>query len=203
MFITFKSKNIEHNTTNSFDDYSQRITKIVKRNQKINRLEFLNSIRDFGDRFEKENTPEIMNKKSIKLAQNLVSLKKEDLAGIIYSFLVKFNKDNYEKKEECAINALAIAIRLKDPIHIMARANDLKEIYKVTAKGSKKHLKTIYEEKRAIKKNIDDYERLKTNNRNIVRGLKSKENYQQMLAAIKIEIAELIMNENQNEAIFG
>ena len=60
----------------------------------------------------------------------------------MYSLLLRINPKNSPIIEQIARNALLIAKRLHDPVHIMARANDLKEIYKITENGSKKHLKS-------------------------------------------------------------
>ena len=147
-----------------------------------------------GDSFVNQNAKEQMNKKSTWFAESLVSQKANDLAGIIYSILVKLNYDNPSLREKFATNALAIATRVKDPIHIMARANDLKEIYKITAKGSDKHIKVLYQEKRALNDIINNYDKLKQEHRTVSRDLSPIDGYKKKLGAIKFEIGSLLLN---------
>ena len=54
--------------------------------------------------------------------------------------------------EEFATNALKIAKRLNDPVGIMARANDLREVYKVFPPKNDKFMSILYDEKHALNK---------------------------------------------------
>ena len=198
--INFNEKNIAQNPLKSFDRYSEKVLDIVKRNSKVDRTTFVSELKVLGDVFEKKNEKTLMNKKTKKLAETLVSLKNQDLAGIVYSFLVKFNKGDDKLVEEFATNALAIAVRLKDYVHIQARAGNLKELYKRKEYGSDKHLNAIYQQKKALNEVIRSYDSVKQNQRTIKTEMKPIENYEASLAAVKLEIAELIMAKDKNSA---
>ena len=164
--IIFNSKIIKSNPIQAYDNYAQNVIKILRANSVVDSSSFSAGLHTIGEAFVAQNAKEQMNKKSKWLAETLVSLKQENLAGMIYSFIVKWNYDNPNLRELFATNALAIATRLKDCIHIMARANDLKEIYKLTARGSDKHIKVLYQEKRALSDIINNYENLKAKHQN-------------------------------------
>jgi len=181
-----------------FDAFSTYIVNSVKKEKVINPLQFSNELRNIGDIFVSNGQKEIMNKKSKWLAETLVSMKNLKLAGRIYSYLIKLNKGNNKMIEEFAQNGLIIAKRLSDPVHIMARANDLKEIYKYTKPGSEAHLKVLFDEKRALTDIVRNYDNAKKRNVAIVRDLKPIEDYEEKLAAIKIEIAEAFLNSGKN-----
>ncbi len=83
----------------------------------------------------------------------------------------------------------------------MARANDLKEIYKVTQPNSDKHLKTLQTEKRALKEICENYTKVQGRFHTIKRAMKPVEGYELKLAAIRYEIAQIIKTENKRLAV--
>ncbi len=184
----------------SFETFSYNTIKLTKKSKPINPLAFSNQLREIGDLFIKENQQEGMNNLTKRLAETLVSLKNHQLAGRIYSYLIKFNKDDRKLVEEYATNALIIAKRLHDPVHTMARANDLKEIYKFTQPNSNKHLSVLYDEKRALNNIVKDYEGAKKRYASAHTEMKPVENYEAQLAGIKIEIAELLIKREEKGA---
>ena len=177
----------------SFDNFSSIILNRVKTNKVVNPVQFTNDLRDFGDKFIAQEQKQVMNRKSKWLAETLVGLKNLNLAGRVYSYLIKFNKGNNKMIEEFAQNGLIIAKRLSDPLHIMARANDLKEIYKYTKPASDKHLRVLYDEKRALSDIVKDYEGARKRNVATTRDLRPVDSYEEKLAAIKVEIAEVLI----------
>lgn len=193
MKLKFNPKTIENSPIKAYDAYAQNVIKAIKRNAVVDKASFSRELHELADSFINQNAQEQMNKKSAWLAESLVALKADDLAGIVYSFLVKLNYGSPKLREKFAINALAIATRQKDSIHIMARANDLKELYKLTAKGSDKHIKVLYQEKRALQDIIKNYDKLKSERKTIAKDLVPIEGYQKKLAAIKFELGELLM----------
>lgn len=176
-----------------FDKFSEHIIKSTKINKTINHTIFSERLAKFADSFEKSEQKDVLTKEAEKLAQKLVSLKNYNIAGKIYSFLIKFNKGNIEALEKLATNALIIAKRLHDPIHIMARANDLKEIYKITKPVSEKYISVLYDEKRALNKIVKEYEKVNKFRVSKNRELRPVQGYEAKLAAVKLEIAENIL----------
>lgn len=184
----------------SFDALSYNTIRSTKLSKPINPLVFSNQLREIGDVFVKEDQKDRMNILTKKLAETLVSLKNLPIAGRIYSYLIKFNKGDRKLIEEYATNALIIAKRLHDPVHTMARANDLKEVYKFTQPHSDKHLSVLYDEKRALNTIVRNYESSKRRFVSINTEMKPVENYEEQLAGIKIEIAETLIKRGDNSA---
>ena len=176
-----------------FETFSYNTLQRTKEKKVINPLVFSNQLREMGDYFVNKEQKEDLNKYSRRFAETLVSQKSLELAGRVYSFLIKFNKGNRKAVEEFATNALIIAKRLHDPVHIMARANDLKEIYKYTKPASDKHMKVLYDEKRALSDIIKNYSGAQKRNVSIAREMRPVESYEEKLAAIKVEIAEMLI----------
>ena len=142
-----------------------------------------------------------MNKASKNFAQQLVNLKEDNLAGIIYSFLIKFNEGNNELVKELATNALAIAKRFHDPVHIMARSRNLADLFHKTEPGSQNHLKMLYEEKRAIRDVIKNYDSIDKRYKTVKTQLKPIQNYEQMLCIVLVSIAKILKKTNPTQAI--
>ena len=174
--------NFTANTNKSFEVFSQQVLKSSQRGQKINLKEFTHNLTSYADSFT--TNKDVMNKKSKKFAEALVGLNKDNMASVVYSFLIKLNHGNLSAIEEFATNALKIAKRLKDPVHIMARANDLREVYKITPPKDDRFITILYEEKRALKDIVKNYDNIKVNNKN----LKSKDNYRALLAEVQYDI---------------
>lgn len=170
------------NPNKTFDVFSQRVLKNIKRGQKLNLQDFTKELTTFEDCFEANEN--ILNKKSKNLAETLVSLNKDSMASIVYNFLIKVNNGNIKLIEEFATNALKIAKRLNDPVGIMARANDLREVYKVFPPKNDKFMSILYDEKHALNKIINNFDNLQKQNKN----LKPKESYQALLADVKFDI---------------
>ena len=177
------------NSQRMLEAFSTHVLKATKRNQKLNPQDFSDRLKGIGDAFVKQDQITSMNKGSRALAERLVSMNNLPFAGRVYSFLIKLNKGNDKAVEEFATNALAIAKRLHDPIHIMARTNDLKEIYKKSPND--KYLSLLFDEKRALNMIIKDYNRVKQQFETARTKMKPIENYEAKLAAIKLEIGEI------------
>ena len=201
MKIGCSNQKIEKNPMKAFQILNEKVLKGVKRNQNIPTGSFAYELNDLGDVFEKQGQKEVMNKASLKLAETLVSLKNSELAGVIYSFLVKFNEKNPKKAEEFATNGLAVAKRLKDDVHIVARCINLRDIYKTTAPKSEKHLSIMYEEKRALKNIVTDYDGAKKRFNTISRQIAPKPKYEFLLGSVKTEIAKFLLEKEPKTAL--
>ena len=178
-----------------------KITKSLKKKEPIDIKAFSSELHDIGDAFVSRSEVECLNKHGKRFAENLVKLGDNNLAGIIYSLIIRVNPKQSTIVEQVATNALAIAKRLSDPVHIMARANDLKEIYKFTQHGSEKHLRTLQTEKRALNAICTNYEGVQKRYRTLKREMRPIEAYELKLAAIRFEIAEILANTNKQAAI--
>ena len=189
MKLEFNPQRIVKNPGKSFDIFSQKVMKSIKRQEKVDASAFSCELMSIGDVFEKQGKKPVMNKMAQRLAETLVNIGDSNLSGIIYSFLIKFNKDNAKIAEQIALNALAIANRQKDSIHIMARSYDLKEIYKQTEYGSEKHLK------------VTNYDNVIKKYRTVTREAKPKETYELMLCDNIFEIIEILKKKEPKRAL--
>lgn len=182
--------------SNLYKTFSQSVKSDISKKKTINPKNYSCKLHDIGRVFEQENKTSDLNRMTARLAEYLVSTKCDGLAGITYSFLIKLNKDNPKIVEEMATKALAIAKRQHDPVHIMARANDLKRIYKITEPGSDKHIKILYEIKRALTTICTNYESTRNRYRSVSTKMKPRQQYEIMLASIKIEIGRALKVNN-------
>ena len=201
MKVKFSTGKLTQNPKSAFDIFTQKITRSVKRKDNIDLSDFSHELYTLGDVFEKQNNKELMNKASKNFAQQLVNLKEDNLAGIIYSFLIKFNEGNNELVKELATNALAIAKRFHDPVHIMARSRNLADLFHKTEPGSQNHLKMLYEEKRAIRDVIKNYDSIDKRYKTVKTQLKPIQNYEQMLCIVLVSIAKILKKTNPTQAI--
>lgn len=179
-----------------------KVKKGIKNKEKIDLPSYYSSFTNISEVYEKQNNITELNKKSKQFAETLVNLGSPNLAGIIYSVLIKINKSNPEIVEQLATNALAIAKRFNDNVHIMARCENLARIYEKREFGSHKHIKTLYTEKKSLAEICKDYDKTKKRFRTISTKMKPIENYEKMLSTVKLRIAEIIMHENPKEALY-
>ena len=201
MKLILKPQQVTTHPKKALLQLEDQVTKKLQRNQNIDVKKFSYDLHEIGDAFVKRNEVECLNKHGKRFAEILVSLGNHNLAGIIYSLIIKLNPKHTMVVEQTATNALAIAKRFNDPVHIMARANDLKEIYKISQNGSKKHLQTLQTEKRALLDICNNYEGVKKRYQTLKRKMRPVDSYELKLAAIRYEIAQVLQKTNKNEAI--
>lgn len=201
MKIAAKPQQIYNAPKKAFCELENKITRRIQRKETINTTEFSCQLHDIGESFARRNQLDSLNNQGRRLAEKLVGLGNNTLAGIVYSLLIKINPKGSPIIEQLATNALVIARRFHDPIHVMARCNNLKELYKITQPGSKKHLKILQEEKRALNEICKNYEKVQNRYCTQRREMRPVEAYERQLAAIKFEIAEIMQQSNKKEAI--
>lgn len=189
------------NPEKAFDLFEHEVTRIVSKKEDVEPISFFAELKCIINKFLQNNQTEKLNKNSIRLAERLVGLGSGRLAGIIYSLLIKANSDNPELVVRLATNGLAIAKRFHDPVHIMARCEDLRRIYNVTCPQSEKMLKVLYEEKRALNSINKNYKSAQNRFITISKEMKSLDNYQIMQGAVQIQIAKILKNSNPQAAI--
>ena len=191
----------EENTMKAFQLFKQNVHNAIQQGKDIDYRSFYNSLISFGDRFELQEQRHIMNCSIANFAENLASQKQYDLASIIYGILIKSNWNNSYLLEQFGLKGLAIAKKLNDPIHIMARADNLNQLYRATEYGSKKHLQALVEEEKALKTIVSNYDLARKNYKTIFREPLPFEHYEFMLCGIKMEIAKINIDSNPLLAI--
>lgn len=184
-----------------FKSLSKNVRSTVKHGYEVDKNAFAQSIRVVGDSFEYQGQKHIMNYKGAQLAEKLVYNQQLDLASIIYGVLIKNNEHNPVLLEEFAKRGLALARKTNDPIHIMARLDDLNHLYRKTEYGSKKHFKILSEEKNVLLEIVKHYDKAVQRYNTISRPPLTKNHYEFMLCGIRMEIAKIIMEKNPFIAI--
>lgn len=190
---------VKQNPKELFDIFSQRVTRNIRQGKTTDPKAFSSELYKIGDMFEKQRKIPQMNNDAKRLAETLVSLNENNLSGIVYSFLIKFNQDNSKLIEQLAVKALAIAKRLKDPVHIVARILDIIKSCDRTQPQS--FLKLLYEEKRALASIIKNYDNASKKYNSVSRQIKPKENYESMLVNVKIRIARTLKDKEPKIAL--
>ena len=200
MKLTFNPKTIARDPFGAYKTFNNDVKRIVCRKQPIDLLSFASNIKIIADSFESQNKIESMNKISRDLIEFLVNQKQGNLAGIAYSVLIKLNANNPQVVEDLAIKSLAIARRFNDPVHIMARAQELNRIYAKTEKGSEKHIKYLRIANAALKDICKNYSTsMKDRYHNVSREIKPLESYEILLCDVKSRLAQYIRaSEPQN-----
>ena len=201
MALLFNPRLLSRNSLLAFRRMSDNVHGTISSGQAVDRRSLFASVQTLGDTFESQGQKHLLNSEGAILAQSLAARKEYDLSSIIYGILIKRNKENPFLLEEFAKKALASAKKTKDAIHIMARADDLNNLYRITEYGSKKHLKVLFEEKNALLSIINNYEGAIRNYRTISRKPLSKEHYEFMLCGIRMEIAKILEAEYPLQAI--
>ncbi len=175
-----------------YKNFTNGIKKKISEDISIKPMSYSCQLHDLGMRFEQQNQRTELNRLSSRFAEFLVSVGEQSLAGITYSFLIKLNKGNIKFVEEIAIKALAIAKRQHDPVHIMARANDLKKIYEKIEPGSDRHIKILYEIKRALNNICKNYASSQKRFMSVSTKMKPLKQYELMLASIQIDLGKAL-----------
>ena len=192
---------LERSAIKAFGQLTQKVNRSIMLRQNVSQRGLFASLMDLGDRFEMQGQHHIMNTKSAEFAEDLLSKKEYDLASIVYGILIKINRNNPALTEEFAKKALSVAKKTGDPIHIMARADDLNYLYRQTEYGSKKHFQALLEEKKALVEIVTNYEGAVRKYRTLTRQPLTKDRYEFMLCGIKMEIAKIKLETNPLLAI--
>lgn len=184
-----------------YEKFTSGIKKDISANRPINYKSFSCRLNDVSKAFEQQNNKADFNRIMSRFAEFLVSKDNKSLAGIVYSLLIKLNQNNPKILEELATKALKIAKQQHDPVHTMARANDLKRIYKITQPESDKHIKILYDIKRSLTDICTNYDKAKSRYKSVRAKLKPVEQYEIMLGSIKLEIGKALLNKDKKLAI--
>lgn len=187
---------IERNALKAFRQLTRNINHRIQQGQIVNPKSLYASLMSLGDRFELQGQHHVMNLQSSNFAEKLVAQGQYNLASIIYGILLKSNEKNPFLLEHFGQKALAAARKTNDPIHIMARADDLNNLYRITEYGSSKHYKVLTEEKKALENIVYNYKRAIRKYKTISREPLPLDHYEFMLCGIKMEIAKIKMDTN-------
>ena len=134
------------------------------------------------------------------LAEKMKSVKQDNLAGIIYSFLIKFNENNPMLLKEFASKALCIAKKQKDSVHVAARTGELCQVYKTYDIHGENYLACLNLRKKALNDICSNYDTVGKRFRTISRKINTKDTYNELLIRTKLDIARELIVTNKPEA---
>lgn len=199
--FVFKDNNIK-NPDKTFNMFEKTVTQLSKNKSKVDKSSFLALLNELVYTFKKNNQLDFINNHGKRLAESLVSLGNGEISAIIYSTLIKLNINNPRQIKHLATNGLILAKRMHDPVHIMSRCENLRQIYKIEAPHSREMLKILRTEKKALQEISTNYDKVKNRYKTVSRKMKPQDNYKMMLCAIKIELAKILKDESPKEALF-
>lgn len=134
------------------------------------------------------------------LAEKMRSAKQDNIAAIIYSFLIKFNADNPKLLKEFASKALDIAKEQKDSVHVAARAGEICQVYKTYDIHGASYLSCLHLRKKALNDVYTNYDTAGARYRTISRQINEKDIYLELLIKTKYDIANELIVTNKQEA---
>ncbi len=134
------------------------------------------------------------------LAAKLVEQKNNDFAGIIMSALCKLTEFMPNQLEKFAMNGYEIAKANGDPIHMMARLNDLRKVYYRRPEKLYQYIQVLYKQEKCLKELTNHYETLSETHKTVTRRLAPKKDYKQMLAHVQTEIGKLTKKKHPQDA---
>ena len=168
-------------------------------NKKTNAQYVSSQLKRYENQYKKINALESFIENTSKLLVGLENRGLTDIAGIIYSGLVKIPTLTYETKEDIILKGLKNAKNNGDNVHALARIVDLKYLYK-NCKAKKKFIKTLFEEEKILKSIVDEYEKNKSAYRTVARSMSSIEKYNFKLATSKVDLGKALLRTNPEMA---
>lgn len=192
---------VHENPRAAFDNYSQHVSRMAERTENMSCEDLYVGLKNITNEYKAQSQTGIMNTMVKGLIQSLVSLKQDNLASIMYSYMIKLNKDNPKLVKEYAINALAVAKRADDPVHIMARANDIANVCFKTKPGSEEHIKYLKIQHDALVDICTNYHTTLPKRYNTIsKELLPLDNYKVKLCFVKLNLAEYTYYKNYKDA---
>lgn len=134
------------------------------------------------------------------LARDLVKDEKIDFAGIVLSALCKLTQFIPDQLEKYATKGLRVAEMNNDPIHMMARLNDLRNLYFRKPDKLHQYLGVLHKQEQCLKEIIGNYCGALESFHTVQRHPAPKKDYELMLAHIQTEISKITKRKHPQEA---
>lgn len=192
MYATQNFRAAQNTTIQAYRSFSNELTNIVNKKHSLNINKYYGRFYELARAFNKEDGIREFTKLSRSLMEFLVSKDCDNMAGIICSILIRFNKETNNSKnvEDLALRGIAIARRSNDVVHIAARANDMNVVLRQKEPGSDRHIKYLKVQNQALEDLCRDY------NKDVVKKCSTNskelaplENYEGSLCYVKLDIA--------------
>ena len=135
-----------------------------------------------------------------RFAGQLAEHENNDFAGIIMSALCKLTQLFPEKQEPFAIKGYKIAKANGDPIHMMARLNDLRKIYYRRSEKLYQYIQVLYKQEKCLKELTKNYANAIKSYKSVTRQAAKQRDYEQMLAHVQTEIGKITKRKHSHDA---
>ncbi len=160
---------------------------------------FYGAVRRRAFEYQCINQVSVAGEKLSELAKKFLDMGKLDFAGIICSMISKFRQLPFEIREKYVLQAIDVAERQDDKIHVVARLEDLHREYAERDDVSKL-LKILTKEENALKDIIEDFDGARKKFRTLIYQNDNVENYEDLLATIQVDIAKIVMRRKPKKA---
>ena len=187
------------------------------------RKETINTLRSFGEFVlanEKRITPRVFAdefwklekqyarggnidtfcRESDNLAQMLFNHYKDDYVGIIMSVLCKTNEARPQALEYFAWKGFDIARMNRDFVHMMARLNDLRNVYIENPACFRQYMDVLFRQEHCLHKLTSYYDDVSKNYHSVSREIAPRGTYEEMLAYTQTEIGRITKYSNPKDA---
>ncbi len=165
------------------------------------------STQNFSEEFGKiqrqyliEKQKDLFCSEADRFADKLIEYENNDFAGIIMSALCKLTQFFPEKQEPFAIKGYEIAKANGDPIHMMARLNDLRKIYYRRPEKLYQYIQVLYKQEKCLKELTRNYDNAVNSYQSVTRQAAKQRDYEQMLAHVQTEIGKITKRKHPHDA---
>ncbi len=134
------------------------------------------------------------------LAGRMLEAQNNDFAGIILSNLCKITQYIPELLEGFAKKGFIVAKANRDPVHMMARLNDLRKIYYRRPDKLYQYIQVLYKQEKCLKELTRNYDRAVSSYQTVSRQAAPKRDYELMLAHVQTEIGKITKRKHPHDA---
>ena len=184
------------NVENSFKTFSENIIKTPAMSSDL----FIASIKTKEQELSKAGMLSKLSDKFYDLAQTLFANGKMGLATIVCSRLIKFPNITLEQKEKYIKTGLEFSEMQGDKIHVLARLEDLHQLYDEKGCDTQKVLKVMIKEERVLKDIVADFDGAVENFKTPYSKEKDVKNYEDLLATLQVDIAKILERRKPKKA---
>lgn len=184
------------NVENSFKTFSENIIKTPAMSSDL----FIASIKTKEQELSKAGMLSKLSDKFYDLAQTLFANGKMGLATIVCSRLIKFPNITLEQKEKYIKTGLEFSEMQGDKMHVLARLEDLHQLYDEKGCDTQKVLKVMIKEERVLKDIVADFDGAVENFKTPYSKEKDVKNYEDLLATLQVDIAKILERRKPKKA---
>ena len=180
----------------------RKFSKFIFSNQeKITPNFFATELRSIKNDYMLANERQLFCQRADRLAEQLESVQNRNFAGIVYSLLAKITEPFPKELEYYAYKGYKAAQRNNDPIHMLARLNDIRRLIYCQPARLHDYVNILFEQERCLKTITSSYDKVVGQFHTISRPQAPRKDYETMLAYIQTELSKLIWKKEPDLAL--